>query len=167
MIINGLLYFNRSIDCTHISHLIDFNHMWSKLKNMSKKILNINTLNLSDTGGGRVFWHPLPIGYTVIKIFLIGLVGWALFYSQKIYFYTFWPNLDKFFTEGHEMTFLWKRDLVFRELVIKNHLFALVSKRRYVPHINKLLLRLICETYEDVFMTSLLTWWSVSYVTMN
>ena len=55
------------------------------------------------------------------------------------------------------MTFLWKRDLVFRELVIKNHLFTLVSKRRYVPHINELLLRLICEIYEDVFMTSLLT----------
>ena len=43
------------------------------------------------------------ISYTVIKKFLIGLASSALFYFHKIYFYTFWPNLDKFFAEGHEI----------------------------------------------------------------
>ena len=40
----------------------------------------------------------------------------------------FLPNLDKFFTEDHEiMTFLWKRDIIFQELVTHtiNHLFAI------------------------------------------
>ena len=37
------------------------------------------------------------------KHFLICLARWALFYTHKVYFYTFWPNLDKFFPEGHEI----------------------------------------------------------------
>ena len=43
-----------------------------------------------------------PISYTVIKNILIGLASWALFSSHKIYFYMFWPNLYKFFAEGHD-----------------------------------------------------------------
>ena len=60
-----------------------------------------SNFNLSDMEGKLL--APYPITYTVMKIFKIALPCWALFYSHKIYFCTFWPNLDNFFAEGHEL----------------------------------------------------------------
>ena len=61
-------------------------------------------------------WHTRgglfgpPISYTVITN-LTGLTSWDLFYSHKIYFYMFLPNLDKFFAEGHEISPLCGREV--------------------------------------------------------
>ena len=55
------------------------------------------------------------------------------------------------------MTFLWKRRIIFRELVAhaKKSFICILLKHGYVPQINNLLLipGIICETYDDVFMT--------------
>ena len=48
-------------------------------------------------------------------------------YSGKMYFYTFWPNLDSSFCRGSwNMTSFWKRGITFQELVThtKNCLFV-------------------------------------------
>ena len=68
-------------------------HLW---KNSSSPLI------LSDMVWEGGFLASPTISYNV-KNFLIGLTSWALFYSDKIYFYTFWPDLHKFFAEGHEI----------------------------------------------------------------
>ena len=60
-------------------------------------MLTTTRLTLSDTGSGVL---P-PYQLYPSKTFLIGLASSALSYAHNIYFYTFWPNLDKFFAEGH------------------------------------------------------------------
>ena len=52
-------------------------------------------------GGSGACWPPYQL-YRNKKVFnRFGQL--SFFYSHKIYFYTFWPNLDKCFAEGHEI----------------------------------------------------------------
>ena len=91
---------------------------------------------------GEAFW--LPISYTVIKYLLIGLACCDLFYSHKIYFYMFWTNLDNFFLQR-----IMRYDLFVEEMynisrnsdIYKKSFIYILSKHRYIPRINNLLLK--------------------------
>ena len=62
-----------------------------------------NKLTLSDTRRGLFDPLPYQLYRNKKKNFFNRFSQVALFYSHKIYFYTFWPNLDNFFAEGHEI----------------------------------------------------------------
>ena len=76
------------------------------------------------------------------EFFWKSLASWALFYCHKVYCYTFWPNLDKFFSEGHETwLFVEERFNISRiSDTYKNSFICILLKHRYIPHINNLLL---------------------------
>ena len=93
-------------------------------------------LNLIWHGGRSGDFLPSPpISYTVIKFFV-------LFYSHKIYFYIFWPNLDKFFAEGHEIWTFCGREYSISRIsdTYKKSFICNLLKHRRVPCINNLLL---------------------------
>ena len=103
-------------------------------------------LTLSETGVSPTALSTPCISYTVIKFSLIGLAGWDLFYSYK-------------------MTFLRKRGVIFRELVTHTQkviylhfIEILLHTSQQKSYVNT---KLICETYDVIFMTSLLTSWRV------
>ena len=89
-------------------------------------------------GGGGFLPPPLPppISYTVTKTFLTSLTSWALFYSHKIYVYTFWPILDNFFAEGHEIwPFCEERYNISRiSDTYKKSFICILLKYRYILH---------------------------------
>ena len=82
------------------------------------------------------------ISYIVMKICLIGLASSALFYSHKIYFYTFWLNLDKFLQRVIRYDFFVEERYNISRIsdTCKNLFTCILLKHRYIPYINNRLL---------------------------
>ena len=75
-------------------------------------------------------------------MFLIGLASWTLCYSHKIYFNTFWLNLDKFLQKvmGYDL-FVEERYNISRiNDTYKKYFTCIFLKHRHISHINNLLL---------------------------